>query len=115
MHNIRNIAIIAHVDHGKTTLVDRILHQVKLFRDNQEMGDLILDNNDLERERGITILAKNVSVRYKDVKINIIDTPGHADFGGEVIIAEPVSETGIGKAIMDRLRKAEYSWRQELS
>lgn len=84
MHNIRNIAIIAHVDHGKTTLVDRILHQVKLFRDNQETGDLILDNNDLERERGITILAKNVSVQYKDVKINIIDTPGHADFGGEV-------------------------------
>ncbi len=84
MHNIRNIAIIAHVDHGKTTLVDRMLHQVKLFRDNQEMGDLILDSNDLERERGITILSKNVSVRYKDVKINIIDTPGHADFGGEV-------------------------------
>ncbi|MEG2336408.1 MAG: translational GTPase TypA [Bacteroidales bacterium] len=82
--NIRNIAIIAHVDHGKTTLVDRILHQVKLFRDNQEVQDLLLDNNDLERERGITILAKNVSVRYKDVKINIIDTPGHADFGGEV-------------------------------
>lgn len=84
MHNIRNIAIIAHVDHGKTTLVDRMLHQVKLFRDNQESGDLILDSNDLERERGITILSKNVSVRYKDVKINIIDTPGHADFGGEV-------------------------------
>lgn len=84
MHNIRNIAIIAHVDHGKTTLVDRMLHQVKLFRDNQEMGDLILDSNDLERERGITILSKNVSVRYKDVKINIIDTPGHSDFGGEV-------------------------------
>lgn len=84
MHNIRNIAIIAHVDHGKTTLVDRILHQVKLFRDNQDMGELILDSNDLERERGITILAKNVSVHYKDVKINIIDTPGHSDFGGEV-------------------------------
>ncbi len=84
MYDIRNIAIIAHVDHGKTTLVDRILHQVKLFRDNQEMGELILDSNDLERERGITILSKNVSVRYKDVKINIIDTPGHADFGGEV-------------------------------
>lgn len=76
--------MIAHVDHGKTTLVDRILYQVKLFRDNQVMGDLILDSNDLERERGITILAKNVSVRYKNVKINIIDTPGHADFGGEV-------------------------------
>src|SRR5579872_6143788 len=82
--NIRNIAIIAHVDHGKTTLVDKILHQGKLFRENQVTGDLILDSNDLERERGITILAKNVSVIYKDVKINIIDTPGHADFGGEV-------------------------------
>ncbi len=84
MYDIRNIAIIAHVDHGKTTLVDRILHQANLFRENQEMGELILDSNDLERERGITILSKNVSVRYKDVKINIIDTPGHADFGGEV-------------------------------
>ena len=84
MQDIRNIAIIAHVDHGKTTLVDRILHQVKMFRDNQEVGELILDSNDLERERGITILSKNVSVRYKGVKINIIDTPGHADFGGEV-------------------------------
>ncbi len=82
--NIRNIAIIAHVDHGKTTLVDKILHQCSLFRDNQQTGELILDNNDLERERGITILAKNVSVEYKDIKINIIDTPGHADFGGEV-------------------------------
>ena len=82
--NVRNIAIIAHVDHGKTTLVDRMLHQVKMFRDNQETGDLILDNNDLERERGITILSKNVSVRYKGHKINIIDTPGHSDFGGEV-------------------------------
>jgi len=84
MQEIRNIAIIAHVDHGKTTLVDRILHQVRLFRDNQDMGELILDSNDLERERGITILSKNVSVHYKGVKINIIDTPGHADFGGEV-------------------------------
>jgi len=82
--NIRNIAIIAHVDHGKTTLVDKIMFQCKLFRDNENTGDLILDNNDLERERGITILAKNVSVTYKDTKINIIDTPGHADFGGEV-------------------------------
>ena len=84
MKDLRNIAIIAHVDHGKTTLVDRILHQSKLFRDNQEVQDLILDSNDLERERGITILSKNVSVRYKGVKINIIDTPGHSDFGGEV-------------------------------
>ncbi|MBP5758462.1 MAG: GTP-binding protein, partial [Bacteroidales bacterium] len=84
MQNIRNIAIIAHVDHGKTTLVDRMLHQAKLFRDNQETADLILDNNDLERERGITILSKNVSIRYKGCKINIIDTPGHSDFGGEV-------------------------------
>ena len=84
MQDIRNIAIIAHVDHGKTTLVDRILYQVKLFRDNQDMGELILDSNELERERGITILAKNVSVRYKGTKINIIDTPGHSDFGGEV-------------------------------
>ena len=84
MQNIRNIAIIAHVDHGKTTLVDRILHQVKLFRDNQVVADLVLDSTDLERERGITILAKNVSVRYKGIKINIIDTPGHSDFGGEV-------------------------------
>ncbi len=84
MQNIRNIAIIAHVDHGKTTLVDRILYQGALFRESQAMGELILDNNDLERERGITILSKNVSVRYKGFKINIIDTPGHSDFGGEV-------------------------------
>jgi GTP-binding protein len=82
--NIRNIAIIAHVDHGKTTLVDRILHTTKVFRDNQETGELIMDNNDLERERGITIFSKNAAVTYKDVKINVIDTPGHADFGGEV-------------------------------
>ncbi len=81
---IRNIAIIAHVDHGKTTLVDKILHHCNLFRDNEESGDLILDSNDLERERGITIFSKNVSVQYKGIKINIIDTPGHADFGGEV-------------------------------
>jgi len=84
VQNIRNIAIIAHVDHGKTTLVDRILHQVKLFRANQVVVDLVLDSTDLERERGITILSKNVSVRYKGIKINIIDTPGHSDFGGEV-------------------------------
>lgn len=80
----KNIAIIAHVDHGKTTLVDKIMHHCHLFRENQNTGDLILDNNDLERERGITITSKNVSVVYKDTKINIIDTPGHADFGGEV-------------------------------
>ncbi len=84
MQSIRNIAIIAHVDHGKTTLVDKIIHSSKIFRDDQEFDDLILDNNDLERERGITIVSKNVSIRYKDVKINVIDTPGHADFGGEV-------------------------------
>jgi GTP-binding protein len=82
--NIRNIAIIAHVDHGKTTLVDKILHTTHVFRDNQETGDLIMDSNDLERERGITIFSKNAAVTYKDTKINVIDTPGHADFGGEV-------------------------------
>ena len=81
---IRNIAIIAHVDHGKTTLVDKILHTTKVFRDNQETGDLIMDSNDLERERGITIFSKNAAVVYKGVKINVIDTPGHSDFGGEV-------------------------------
>ena len=82
--NIKNIAIIAHVDHGKTTLVDKILHHCSLFQAHEKTGELILDNNDLERERGITITSKNVSVVYKDTKINIIDTPGHADFGGEV-------------------------------
>lgn len=82
--NLRNVAIIAHVDHGKTTLVDKILHATKVFRENQETGELIMDSNDLERERGITIFSKNVSVTYKDVKINVIDTPGHSDFGGEV-------------------------------
>ena len=84
MQNLRNIAIIAHVDHGKTTLVDKMILQGNLFRDNEKTGELILDNNDLERERGITILSKNVSVNYKGIKINIIDTPGHSDFGGEV-------------------------------
>src|SRR3546814_11352947 len=84
MQSIKNISIIAHVDHGKTTLVDKILHTCNLFRDNESTGELILDNNDLERERGITIVSKNVAVQYKDVKINLIDTPGHADFGGEV-------------------------------
>ena len=84
MQKIRNIAIIAHVDHGKTTLVDKLLLAGHLFRENENAGELIMDNNDLERERGITILAKNVSINYQGYKINIIDTPGHADFGGEV-------------------------------
>ncbi|HRP89338.1 MAG TPA: translational GTPase TypA [Edaphocola sp.] len=82
--SIRNIAIIAHVDHGKTTLVDKIIHATNVFKEHQETGELLMDNNDLERERGITILAKNIAVTYKDTKINVIDTPGHADFGGEV-------------------------------
>ena len=82
--DLRNIAIIAHVDHGKTTLVDAMLKQSGTFRENQQVEVRVMDNNDLERERGITILAKNTSVHYKDKKINIIDTPGHADFGGEV-------------------------------
>jgi len=84
MQNIRNIAIIAHVDHGKTTLVDKMLIATGQFKDHENPGSLIMDNNDLEKERGITILSKNASALYKDVKINIIDTPGHADFGGEV-------------------------------
>jgi GTP-binding protein len=84
MESIRNIAIIAHVDHGKTTLVDKIIHECKAMDERKDTGELILDNNDLERERGITILSKNVSVQYNGVKINIIDTPGHSDFGGEV-------------------------------
>ena len=82
MQNLRNIAIIAHVDHGKTTVVDKMILQGNLFRDNEKSGELIMDNNDLERERGITILSKNVSVVYRDYKINIIDTPGHSDFRG---------------------------------
>ncbi|GIW08876.1 MAG: hypothetical protein KatS3mg060_3681 [Dehalococcoidia bacterium] len=82
--DLRNVAIIAHVDHGKTTLVDAMLKQSRIFRENQHVGSLILDSNELERERGITILAKNTAIRYRDVKINIIDTPGHADFGSEV-------------------------------
>src|SRR5512133_1220669 len=82
--DLRNIAIVAHVDHGKTTLVDHLLRQTGAFRDNEIVAERVMDSNDLERERGITILAKNTSVRYKGVKINIVDTPGHSDFGGEV-------------------------------
>ena len=82
--NIRNIAIIAHVDHGKTTLVDKLLRATDAFRENQQVEERVLDSNDQERERGITILAKNISIEYNGVKINVIDTPGHADFGGEV-------------------------------
>lgn len=82
--DLRNIAIIAHVDHGKTTLVDEMLKQGGVFRENQAVAERVMDSNDIERERGITILAKNTSVCYNDIKINIIDTPGHADFGGEV-------------------------------
>ena len=82
--DVRNIAIVAHVDHGKTTLVDSMLRQAKVFRDNQVMQERIMDSNDLERERGITILSKNTSITYKNTKVNIIDTPGHSDFGGEV-------------------------------
>ena len=84
INNIRNVAIIAHVDHGKTTLVDKMLRQSGIFRSNETVQERVMDSNDLERERGITILSKNTSVIYKDVKINIVDTPGHADFGGEV-------------------------------
>ena len=82
--NIRNVAIIAHVDHGKTTLVDGLLRQGNVFRANQDFAERVMDSNDLERERGITIVSKNTAVSYKDMKINIVDTPGHADFGGEV-------------------------------
>ncbi|MFN9778160.1 MAG: GTP-binding protein, partial [Candidatus Kapaibacterium sp.] len=82
--NLRNIAIIAHVDHGKTTLVDHMLKQAGTFRDIQVVADRVMDSNDLEREKGITIMAKNTAVRWKDTKINVVDTPGHSDFGGEV-------------------------------
>ena len=84
MKKIRNIAIIAHVDHGKTTLVDSLLRQSGIFRENQELTERVMDNNDIEKERGITILSKNTAIQYEGYKINIIDTPGHADFGGEV-------------------------------
>ena len=104
MQEIRNIAIIAHVDHGKTTLVDRMIYQANLVRQPENLGQLILDSNDLERERGITILAKNVSVIYKGVKINIIDTPGHSDFGGEV---ERVLNMADGVLLLVALRAAE--------
>ena len=109
MQEIRNIAIIAHVDHGKTTLVDRMIYQANLVRQPENLGQLILDNNDLERERGITVLAKNVSVIYKGVKINIIDTPGHSDFGGEV---ERVLNMADGSELMNRYVK---EWTSESS
>ena len=97
--DIRNVAIIAHVDHGKTTLVDELLKQSGVFRDNQEVTERVMDSNDIERERGITILSKNTAVRYGKTKINIIDTPGHADFGGEV---ERVLKMVNGVILVDR-------------
>ncbi len=104
---IRNIAIIAHVDHGKTTLVDKILHATKVFRDNQDAGELIMDSNDLEKERGITIFSKNAAVQYKGVKINVIDTPGHADFGGEV---ERVLKMADGVCLLVDSRSRQWSF-----
>ena len=97
--DVRNIAIIAHVDHGKTTLVDELLKQSGVFRANQEVAERVMDSNDIERERGITILSKNTAVFYKDTKINIIDTPGHADFGGEVERVLKMVQTGTVTAI----------------
>ena len=99
--DIRNIAIIAHVDHGKTTMVDQLLKQSGTFRENQDVADRVMDSNDIERERGITILAKNTAILYNDVKINIIDTPGHADFGGEVerVLKMVNGVVGIGVAL----------------
>ena len=101
--DLRNIAIIAHVDHGKTTLVDAMLRQSGTFRDNEQVRDRVMDSMDLERERGITIMAKNTAVRYGDVKINIVDTPGHADFGGEV---ERVLKMVDGVMLLSTPRKA---------
>ena len=102
--NIRNIAIIAHVDHGKTTLVDCMLKQGGAFRENQQVQERVLDSNDLERERGITILSKNTSVHYKGTKINIVDTPGHADFGGE---GEHIADL-IGGEILQREKRTAF-------
>ena len=97
--DVRNVAIIAHVDHGKTTLVDQLLKQSGVFRENQEVQERVMDSNDIERERGITILSKNTAIHYKDTKINIIDTPGHADFGGEVERVLKMVQTGTVTAI----------------
>ena len=100
-NKLRNVAIIAHVDHGKTTLVDEMLKQGGVYRENQEVVDRVMDSNDLERERGITILAKNTAIHYGDTKINIVDTPGHADFGGEV---ERILKMVNGVVLLGRLR-----------
>ena len=110
--DLRNVAIIAHVDHGKTTLVDQMLKQSGTFRENQAVEERVMDSNDIERERGITILAKNTSIKYKDVKINVIDTPGHADFGGEV---ERVLKMVNGVILLVQCHRQDLCFRKHLS
>ena len=109
--DVRNVAIIAHVDHGKTTLVDVLLKQSGVFRENQEVAERVMDSNDIERERGITILSKNTAVQYKGTKINIVDTPGHADFGGEVPseLSELTSLAGVGRKTANVIRGNIYN------